>query len=325
MKILVTGGAGYIGSVLVPLLLAERHQVTVLDRFIYGNDTALANCCADPRFNVYRVDCRDIDAIRPYIAGADVVIPLAGLVGVPLGNINPVDADLLNLKAQLGLFTLLSSDQLVIMPTTESSYGSNAEICTEETVLNPLSTYAKHKVDVENALMARGNSISLRLATVFGMSPRMRLDLLVNDFTYRALHDRALVLFESKYRRTCVHVRDVARAFLHALKVASPQGFPFRVEDGGDVRALPKMQLGIYNVGSCTMTKLSLCEAIQKQVPGFTYVEAPIAKDPDQRDYIVSQDKIIATGYRPLWTLEAGIAELLRGYRMLGVGQHRNA
>ena len=315
MKILVTGGTGYIGSILVPILLAEGHQVTVLDRFIYGNDTALANCCADPNFDVYRVDCRDIDAIRPYVAGADVVIPLAGLVGVPLGNLNPVDADLLNLKAQLGLFTLLSSDQLVIMPTTESSYGSNAEVCTEETPLNPLSTYAKHKVDVENALMARGNSISLRLATVFGMSPRMRLDLLVNDFTYRALHDRALVLFESKYRRTCVHVRDVAQAFLHCISWAqynSSYGILAR-------------NIGIYNVGSCTMTKLSLCEAIQKQVPGFTYVEAPIAKDPDQRDYIVSQDKIIATGYKPQWTLEAGIAELLRGYRMLGVGPHRNA
>src|SRR3990167_9471144 len=273
MKILVTGGTGYIGSILVPILLAEGHQVTVLDRFIYGNDTALANCCADPNFDVYRVDCRDIDAIRPYVAWADVVIPLAGLVGVPLGNLNPVDADLLNLKAQLGLFTLLSSDQLVIMPTTESSYGSNAEVCTEETVLNPLSTYAKHKVDVENALMARGNSISLRLATVFGMSPRMRLDLLVNDFTYRALHDRALVLFEGKYRRTCVHVRDVARAFLHAI----PEN-EYWQETNCLTQHLP---LGIYNVGSCTMTKLSLCEAIQKHVPGFTFVEAPIAKDPD--------------------------------------------
>jgi nucleoside-diphosphate-sugar epimerase len=314
MKILCTGGAGFIGSVLVPMLLAEGHRVTVLDRFIYDNDTALAACAAHPNFDVFKVDCRDMNAVRPHVKDADVVIPLAALVGVPLGNANPVDAELLNLRAQLGLFDLLSHEQLVVMPTTESSYGSNAEVCTETTPLNPLSTYALHKVEVENALIARGNSISLRLATVFGMSPRLRTDLLVNDFVLRALRDRALVLFEGKYRRTCVHVRDVAAAFLHCL--AYPN-LPF---DGA--RAIP---LGIYNVGSCTMTKLSLCEAIAKQVPGFTYIEAPIAKDPDQRDYMVSQEKIEATGYRAQWGLDAGIAELLKGYRTLGVGPHRNA
>lgn len=304
MKIMITGAAGYIGSILTPMLLAEGHEVVALDRFIYDNDTALASCSANPRFTQYRVDCRDMDAVRPHVAGADVVIPLAGLVGVPLGNLNPVDAELLNLKAQLGLFNLLSHDQLVVMPTTESSYGSNLEICTEETKLNPLSTYALHKVAVEDALLARGNSISLRLATVFGMSPRMRLDLLVNDFTWRALKDRAFVVFEGKYRRTCVHVRDVARAFCHAIDT---------------------LEGGIYNVGACTMTKLTLCEEIAKQVPGFTYVEAPIGTDPDQRDYIVSDEKIRATGYRPEWTLEAGIAELLKGYRALQGYRHRNA
>lgn len=305
MKILITGAAGYIGSILTPMLLAEGHSVVALDRFIYGNDTALAGCCANPRFDIHRVDCRDLNAVRPHVKDADVVIPLAGLVGVPLGNMNPVDAELLNLTAQISLFTLLSYDQLIVMPTTESSYGSNADVCTEDTPLNPLSTYAKHKVEVENALMARGNSISLRLATVFGMSPRMRLDLLVNDFTWRALKDRAFVVFEGKYRRTCVHVRDVARAFRHALDTlyASPC---------------------IYNVGACTMTKLSLCEAIQAQVPGFTYVEAPIAKDPDQRDYCVSMDKIAATGFKAEWTLEAGIAELLKGYRAISNNRYGN-
>lgn len=317
MKILCTGSHGYIGSILVPMLLAEGHEVVALDRCIYGNDMALAACCANPRFEQYKVDARDINAVRPHVSKADVIIPLAGLVGVPLGNINPVDAELLNLKSQLALFNLLSHDQLVIGPTTESSYGSNADICNEETPLNPLSVYALHKVAVEDALMARGNSISLRLATVFGMSPRMRLDLLVNDFTYRALRDRAFVVFEGQYRRTCVHVRDVARAFLHALGTT---GYRFEHENGRG-----PLPLGIYNVGACTMTKLSLCEAIQKQVPGFTYVEAPIAKDPDQRDYIVSQQKLEATGYRSEWTLDAGIAELLKGYRMLGIGPHRNA
>lgn len=305
IHVVITGGAGYIGSILTPLLLREGYRVTALDNFQYS-DTSLAACCAYDGFDLYRVDCRDPDAMRPHVKGADVVIPLAGLVGVPLGDRNPVDAELLNLRGQLALFDLLSNDQLVVMPTTESSYGSNAEVCTEQTPLNPLSTYARHKVAVENALLARGNSISLRLATVFGMSPRMRLDLLVNDFTYRAQRDRAMVIFEGKYRRTCVHVRDVAAAFLHALNV---------------LYTTP----GIYNVGACTMTKLELCAAIQAQVPGFTYVEAPIGKDPDQRDYVVSDEKIRATGFTPTWTLDAGIAELLKGFRGLNGGRHRNA
>lgn len=302
MKILVTGGAGYIGSILVPKLLHEGHQVTVLDSFMYG-ETSLAAYSGHPHFDVYRVDCRDFQAVKPHLSSPDVVIPLAGLVGVPIGDRNPVDAELINLKAPLDLFAALSSEQLVIMPTTESSYGSNAAVCTEETTLNPLSTYARHKVTVENALLDRGNSISLRLATVFGMSPRMRLDLLVNDFTWRALKDRAMVIFEGKYRRTCVHVQDVARAFLHALN---------------------ELDRGIYNIGACTMTKISLCEAIKAQVPGFTYVEAPIAIDPDQRDYIVSDAKIRATGFEPSVTLETGIAELLKGYRTLTNNRHGN-
>ena len=324
MRCLVTGSHGYLGSVLVPMLLAEGHEVVALDRLIYGNDTALAACCANPRFEQYRVDCRDLEAVRPFVADADVIIPLAGLVGVPLGNLNPVDAELLNLRAQLGLFNMLSFEQLVVMPTTESSYGSNAEVCTEETPLNPLSVYARHKVDVENALMARGNSISLRLATVFGMSNRMRTDLLVNDFTWRALRDRAMVIFEGKYRRTCVHVRDVARAFVHAIFCQGIEWPAGKYPDADGRGPINPMPLGIYNVGSCTMTKLSLCEAIKRQVPNFTYVEAPIDKDPDQRDYIVSQEKLEATGYRSEWTLDAGIAELIKGYRCLNNTRHGN-
>ena len=325
VKIVCLGSHGYIGSILVPQLLAEGHEVVALDRLIYNNETALAQCCANPRFEQYRVDARDLDAVRPHLKDADVIIPLAGLVGVPAGNRDPIDSELLNLKAQLGLFNLLSFEQLVIAPTTESSYGSNAEVCTEETPLNPLSIYAQHKVYVEQALMNRGNSISLRLATVFGMSPRMRLDLLCNDFVWRALKDRAVVIFEGQYRRTCVHVRDVARAFLHVLKVADPQGIPFRIEDSGDVTGVEKVKLGVYNVGSVTMTKLSLCEAIKRQVPNFTYVEAPFDIDPDKRNYEVSMDKIAATGFRAEWTLDMGIAELLKGYRCLGIGPHRNA
>lgn len=318
MHILVTGGAGFIGSILVPELLKEGHKVVVIDNFMYS-DTSLLGCCAHPNFDVHRVDCRDENAVRPHLKNADVVIPLASLVGVPAGNRNPVDAELINLRAPLALFNMLSHDQLAICPTTESSYGSNADICTEETPLNPLSIYAQHKVYVEDALMARGNSISLRLATVFGMSPRMRLDLLVNDFTYRAQRDRAFVVFEGAYRRTCVHVRDVARAFLHAI------GSEIKWPDANR-RANPNgLALGIYNVGACTMTKLSLCEAIAKQVPGFTFVEAPVGTDPDKRDYIVDSSKIQATGFSYDWTLDNGIEELLKGYRCLSIGPHRNA
>lgn len=298
MKVLVTGGAGYIGSVLVPMLLKEGHQVTVLDNFLYGQNS-LALHCGNPDFEVHKVDCRDISAVKKYL-NHDVIIPLASLVGAPLCNQNPIDAELLNLKAPIELFKALGS-QFVIMPTTESSYGKNSQTCTENTPLNPLSTYAIHKVEVENALLERGNCVSLRLATVFGMSPRMRLDLLVNDFTWRALKDRAFVVFEGKYRRTCVHVRDVSRAMLHA----------FNLE-------------GIYNVGSVTLTKLSLCEAIKKHIPDFIYVEAPVGKDPDQRDYIVSDEKIRNTGFTPEVSLDDGIKELLKGFKTLKNTVHGN-
>lgn len=294
MNTLVTGGGGYIGSVLVPRLLAEGHRVTVIDSFLY-RENSLAACCAHPNFDVYRVDCRDLSAVKPYLEEADAIIPLAGLVGAPVGDLNPTDAGLLNLQAQLDLFRCLSPQQLVVMPTTESSYGKNVAVCTEETPLNPLSTYAKHKVWVEQALMNRQNSISLRLATVFGMSPRMRLDLLINDFVWKAVKERSIVIFEGDYTRTSVHVTDVARAFIHALDLAPGQ---------------------IYNVGAVTTTKIELCKAIQQQVR-FTYTLGDIGWDSDQRNYHVSDAKIRATGFAPLVTLDQGITELIKGYRTL--------
>lgn len=304
MKIVITGGAGYIGSMLVPALLADGHSVTVLDFMLYADNT-LAPCCINPRFKQARADVREPEQIRPYLKSADVIIPLAALVGAPLCDRNPIDAELVNLRAPLALFGMLSDQQLVIMPTTESVYGSSEKICTEDTKSAPLSIYGKHKVIVEDALMQRGNSISLRLATVFGMSPRMRLDLLVNDFTWRAMKDRAFVVFEGHYRRTCLHIRDAVRAFQQAL-------------------TNPNMLANIYNVGSINMTKIELCEAIKKQVPYFTYMEAEIWKDQDQRDYVVSDKKIRATGFEPTVTLEDGIAELLRGYTMLSNSKHTN-
>lgn len=305
MRVLVSGAAGYLGSVLCPLLIQEGHEVTAIDWFMHQN--TLAPLVSSPWFDCYRVDCRDISAVRPHLKDAEVVIPLAALVGAPICDANPVDAEKLNVTATLELFDALSHDQLIVMPTTESVYGSNATLCTEETPCNPLSSYGRQKHLVEQELMKRGNSISLRLATVFGMSPRMRLDLLVNDFTWRALRDRALVVFEGHARRTYCHVSDVAQAFAHVL-------------NGYEADTLP---LGVYNVGCVTTTKLDLCAAIKKQ-QDFFYVEAAYGTDPDARDYVVSQAKLEATGYRATVTLEQGIAELLRGYRMIRNTVHGN-
>lgn len=305
MKILVIGGAGYLGSVLTPLLFSAGHQVNVIDNMQYGSNS-LALWCANPNFDFHRVDARDFSAVRPHLADADVVIPLAGLVGAPLCNMNPVDAELLNVRAHVDLFDALSPDQFVINPSTESVYGRQpgGTPLTEDSPTAPLVSYGVQKLAAENALGDRPNSISFRMATLFGMSPRMRLDLLINDFTWRALKDRMNVVFEGNAMRTCLHVQDAARAFLHVIENHVPSG--------------------IYNLGSVTTSKLGLCEAIKKQVPGFYYVEAQYATDPDARDYVVSDDKLRATGFEPMMTLDKGITELLKGYRMLDNSRYSN-
>jgi nucleoside-diphosphate-sugar epimerase len=319
MKILVTGGAGYIGSILVPELLDAGHEVKVIDSFLYRQNS-LSMACAHPNFSVHRVDVRDAKAVSEHVKDVDVVIPLAALVGAPLCERNPVDAELVNLRAPLALFEMLSDEQIVIMPTTESVYGSSAEVCTEETPYNPLSTYGRHKVEVEQALLDRPRSVSLRLATVFGMSPRMRLDLLINDFTWRALRDRSFVVFEAHYRRTYVHVRDVARAFMHVLGSV----------EYWNLTGCTPLACGIYNVGAVHTTKLELCHAIQQQVPHFSYIVAglppkdALGRDPDQRNYIVSDAKIRATGFEPTFTLAQGITELLKGYQTLSNNRYGN-
>lgn len=304
MRVLITGGAGYLGSTLCPILMAEGHDVTVLDDFRYG-DTSLCECVGSPWFDVHRVDCRDHSSVRPFLKSADVVIPLAALVGAPICNANPVDACLLNRDAPLAIIRDLSPDQLLIFPSTESVYGKNVTLCVEDTPCNPMSSYASMKLDVERYAFAKHErSIVFRFATVFGLSRRPRLDLLVNDFTWRALKDRALVVFEGNARRTYVHVADVARAFEHALQQLTPGN--------------------IYNVGSVTTTKLDLCAAIKTQLPDFFYVEAAYGTDPDARDYVVSEEKIEATGYRPVFSLGNGIAELIKGYRMIRNTVHGN-
>lgn len=301
-RILVTGGAGYLGSTLVPELLAAGHKVTVLDNFMY-HQNSLAHVCHDPGFDVVRGDARIEATVLPLLKKADIIIPLAAYVGAPLCARDPVGATTTNHDAIVMMLKHASKHQRILMPTTNSAYGSGdaSNYCTEESPLRPISHYAIEKVKVEKELMQHPNSVSFRLATVFGMSPRMRIDLLVNDFTYRAVHDRFVVLFEARFKRNYIHVRDVARAFLHGID------------------HYEKMNGQIFNVGlsDANVSKQELCEVIQKQVPDFTFVEAPVGRDPDQRNYIVSNAKIEATGYRPRVSLEAGVRELIKGYTMI--------
>lgn len=301
-NILVTGGAGYLGSTMVPDLLSAGHKVTVLDNFMF-DQTSLNHVCNNPNFNIVKGDIRIESVMAPLLKKADVVIPLAALVGAPLCNLDPVGATTINHDAITLMIKLLSKDQIVLMPTTNSAYGTGDanNFCTEESPLRPISQYAIEKVAIEKELMQRENAISFRLATVFGMSPRMRIDLLVNDFTYRAVKDRFVVLFESSFKRNYVHVRDVSRAFQHAIN------------------NFETMKGQIFNVGlsEANVSKKELCEAIQKLIPEFIFLEAPVGKDPDQRNYIVSNEKLEKTGYKTSMSLEAGIAELIKGYTMI--------
>ena len=301
-NILVTGGAGYLGSTMVPDLLQLGHRVTVLDSFMY-KQASLNHVCHHPKFSVIKGDIRIEGAMAPLLKKADIVIPLAALVGAPMCSQDPVGATTVNHDAIALMLKLLSRQQWVLMPTTNSAYGTGDtnNFCTEESPLNPISLYAKEKVGIEKELLQRDNAISFRLATVFGMSPRMRIDLLVNDFTYRAVHDRFVVLFESSFKRNYVHVRDVSRVFQHAIA------------------NFDKMKGQIYNVGlsDANVSKKELCERIQTQVQDFVFLDAPVGKDPDQRNYIVSNAKIEATGYKPMYSLDMGINDLIKGYTMI--------
>jgi len=259
---------------------------------------------------VVKGDIRIESTIVPLLKKADIVIPLAAYVGAPLCSKDPVGAQTINHHAILMLLKHVSKSQRVLMPTTNSAYGTGDEnnFCTEESPLNPISKYAIDKVAIEKELMQHPNAISFRLATVFGMSPRMRLDLLVNDFTYRAVNDRFVVLFESHFKRNYIHVRDVSRAFQHGIA------------------NFEAMRGQIYNVGlsDANVSKYELCEHIQKLLPSFVFIEAAIGKDPDQRNYIVSNEKIEATGYRPAVSLDQGLAELIKGYVMINNSRYGN-
>jgi nucleoside-diphosphate-sugar epimerase len=302
MKILITGGAGYIGSVLTPALLSLGHRVTVLDNFYFGQ-ASLLDCCKHESFQIARGDCRDESVMRPLVAQADVIIPLAALVGAPMCNRDQVATQSTNFDAVAMLCRLAGTQQRIMMPVTNSGYGvgEKDKYCTEDSPLRPISTYGITKVKAEEAVLARGNSISFRLATVFGLSPRMRLDLLVNDFVYRAVHDRAVVIFEGHFKRNFIHIQDVARVFVHGL-------------DNFDA-----MKGRPYNAGldDANLSKLELCAVIKKHLPQFVFLEAPIGEDPDKRDYIVSNARLAATGFRTEWNLDRGIAELVKGFTIL--------
>ncbi len=302
MKILVTGGAGYLGSTMIGYLLNAGHSVIVVDNFMFG-EASLNHYCYNDNFDIVNGDVRVQETMEPLIKWADAIIPLAALVGAPLCQKDPVAAKTTNNEAIMMMLEKVSADQLILMPTTNSAYGSGDKdnFCDENSPLNPISSYAIEKVEVEKALMQRENSISFRLATVFGMSPRLRIDLLVNDFTHRAVNDKTVVLFESHFKRNYIHVRDVSRVFIHGLN------------------NFERMKRKIFNVGlsSANVSKKELCERIAKQVPGFLFLEHELAKDPDQRNYIVSNEKLEATGFEPSISLEQGIAELIKGFKMI--------
>jgi nucleoside-diphosphate-sugar epimerase len=301
-KVLVTGGAGYIGCILVEYLLQMNYQVTVLDNFMF-RQTGLNHLCENKNLTIVNGDIRNPAHVTPLLKQADIIIPLAALVGAPLCNKDVVGADTTNKDAVFWMLNATSKEQRIIMPTTNSAYGTGDEnnFCTEDSPLRPISKYAVDKVAVEKVLMERENSISYRLATVFGMSPRMRTDLLVNDLTYRAVNDGYVVIFEGHFKRNYIHVRDVCEAFLHAI-------YQF-----------DEMKGNIYNVGlsSANVSKLELCEIIKRQLPNFTIVEGDIKKDPDQRNYIVSNEKLERTGWTPYHTLDDGVEELIKGYTYL--------
>lgn len=307
--VLVTGGAGYIGSILTPLLLREGYRVTVVDNLMF-RQSSLLECFGDPDFQFVKGDVVNSEVLLPLISQADIVIPLAAIVGAPACAANPSIAKLVNYDAVKTILEHTSAQQKILFPNTNSGYGigESGQFCTEKSPLRPVSLYGKLKVQIEEELLASQRAVCFRLATVFGVSPRMRLDLLVNDLTYRAVNDRAIVLFEEHFKRNYIHVRDVAGAFLFGI------------------RNYDKMKGEAFNVGlsSANLSKRELCEKIKQYVPSLYIHGAAVGVDPDQRNYIVSNEKLESLGWQPKKTLDAGIQELINAYRMIKNNQFSN-
>jgi nucleoside-diphosphate-sugar epimerase len=310
VRVLVTGGAGYLGSILCEHLLAAGHEVVALDSLRHGVPSLL-HLCARPGFEFVRGDARDEAVLKPHLADADAIVPLAAVVGAPACDRDPWLATGTNLDAIRLLLRLRSPSQLVVYPTTNSGYGTKSGdvFCTEDTPLEPISLYGRTKVEAEAAVLAAPNTITLRLATVFGASPRMRLDLLVNHFVYAAVTDGYLVLFEKEFKRNFIHVRDVADCFLHCLANAGRMtGRPFNA-----------------GLDSANVSKADLALLVKRYVPRFHVVFSEIGSDPDKRNYLVSNQRLREAGFEARRSLDAGIAELLLAYRQLPVGSFRNA
>jgi nucleoside-diphosphate-sugar epimerase len=309
IRVLITGGAGYLGSVLCEHLLAAGYRVTVLDNLLYGQ-APLFHLCAHPAFDFVYGDVRDETLMRDLIHDADVLIPLAAIVGAPACDRDPWLTQSINVDAVRLLNRLRDPQQLVIFPNTNSGYGarSGERYCTEDTPLEPISLYGRTKVMAETELLDSPNTITLRLATVFGMSPRMRLDLLVNHSVYAAITDGYIIVFEKDFKRNYVHIRDVADCFVYCIEHA-----------GG-------MVLRPYNVGldAANLSKEELMLKIKEHVPGFHIHFAAVGADPDKRNYIVSSRRLREAGFEARRSLDDGIRELLKGYRMFGRTPYRN-
>lgn len=308
-SVFITGGAGYIGSVLTPYLLEKGFSVTVLDNLSF-KQTSLLSCFSHPNFRFIQGDACNEKLIEEEMKKADIIIPLAAIVGAPACDRSPILAKQLNVDAISLIIKHLSPNQKIIYPNTNSGYGigSANDFCTEKTPLNPISLYGKQKVESEKMLLATHQAIALRLATVFGISPRMRLDLLVNDFTFRACQDRFLMLFEEHFKRNYIHVRDVASAFYFAIV------------------HFDQMKGEAFNVGlsSANLNKRDLAEKIKKFIPDLYIHSAEIGEDPDKRDYIVSNEKIEKLGWRPQVSLEMGIQELIAAHPFLRMNLFKN-
>lgn len=301
-NILVTGGAGYIGSILVPELLKKGHKVTVLDSFLYKQNSLL-DCCNHENFEIINGDCRDEETLKKALQDKDFIFPLAAIVGFPACDKDKTAAESVNLGAVEALLRLRNKEQKIIFPCTNSGYGlgQGDKYCTENSPVSPVSLYGKTKMAAEKAVLEAGNSLTFRFATLFGASPRMRTDLLVNDFVYRAVFDKSLIVFEGSFMRNYLHVRDAARAFIFAME------------------NFDKMKGQTYNCGlsDANLSKLELCEKIKNYIPSFTYLEAPVGVDPDKRNYLVSNERIESYGFKPVYSLDYGIKELIKAYSII--------
>jgi len=299
-KVLITGGAGYLGSVLTEVLLGKGYYVTILDNLIY-KQTSVAPFSFNKNFKFILGDVTDNSILRPLVESHDVIIPLAAIVGMPACKANPELTIKVNFEQVNNITKWVTKDQMILIPNTNSQYGSSTDIITENSPFKPLSLYAETKCDAEKAVLDSGNGIALRLATVFGMSYRMRTDLLVNDFVYKALTDGYLVLFESHFIRNYIHIRDIANTFIFMIN------------------NYEKCNNNAFNVGltSANCTKLELAQSIQKYIPDLVIVENNFKQDLDQRNYMVSNNKLESAGWIPTFTLEEGIQELIEGYQLI--------